>query len=174
MKRKKVFVWILSAIAIITLCLILGVPIDILGVIFLGVLVVGFVWYICFGQEYSEVIQLTMLSSAVVAFGAFLVAFEKPIPISVLQFWLLIELGLVASIITLSLFLVGDDYVISKRRLNQLEDYAHRTENLEKELREKNRLIEAMSVSDLLALKDKHKSDESVVEIIDDILEERE
>ena len=38
----------------------------------------------------------------------------------------------------------------------------------------KNRLIEAISVSDLLALKDKHKSNKSVVQIIDDILEERE
>ncbi len=191
MKRKKVFGWrvfgwirtafvfIFSLIIILIICSLPAIlPISILGVLFalfLGAVFIGLAWSV-YKSGFSDVILITMMSSGLLGFVAFVVAFKKPIPISVLQFWLLIEFGLIAFLIALSLFLLHDDYkrlVDNERRYSELESYLRR-ERLEERLEEKNRLIEAMSVSDLLALMDKLKSDESVVEIIDDILEGRE
>lgn len=180
MKRRKVFGRILSAIGfacgIVILLLILGSFVFplVLGVVlalFLGALVIYLVWCL-YRQGFSGAITITMLSSGLLGLVAFVVAFEKPIPIGVLQFWLLVELGLIAFLIALSLLLLQDDYEELKRtarRCGELESYLMR-----EKLEEKNTLIKAMSVSNLLALKDKHKSNKSFVQIIDDILEERE
>jgi hypothetical protein len=135
MKRKKVSGWILCAILLA--CGIIGVlfflslpilPISIAGIwvaVFLGILVVGLFWYMFFykgddeSSKYRGIIMVVMILTGLLGCVAFVVAFEKPIPISVLQFWLLIELGLLLFIVTLALLLAIQDYESTSESLRR-------------------------------------------------------
>jgi signal transduction histidine kinase len=146
-------------------------------VIILGVVVIGLFWFIFRGQsegKNSAIISMTIIFSGIVGLFAFVEAIKKPIPISTEGFWLLIELGLIAFLLALALLFMELEVQglerTSRDHGNLLESY----NKLEYHVREVDKLIEAMSDSELQALKHKHKSDERVVEIIDDILEERE
>ncbi len=180
MKWKKVFGWILSAFAFV--CGIIGVAyivtsptiFAVMLAIFLGILEVGLVWYVFLyhgedeGSKYRGINAVIMVLIGLMGMGILGMSHDLSNPWE----WILIELGLLLLLIAFVLGVELSHYETLEgivRHYGELEGYLRR-----EQLAEKNILIKAMSVSDLLALKEKHKSNESVVEIIDDILEERE